>query len=172
MFSISAEVCRLRAIEPSDVELMYLWENDVDVWRVSGTLAPVSRERLVRFVEEQNYDIYATRQMRLVIESSGVAVGTLDVFDFDPQNLRFGIGVLIYDSSNRRRGYARCAIEAIKRYATTTLGVRQIWANIAADNSASITLFESCGFERCGVRREWIKRGAGFIDEFEYQCLL
>lgn len=172
MFSISAEECRLRAIEPSDVELMYLWENDVDVWRVSGTLAPVSRERLVRFVEEQNYDIYATRQMRLVIESGGVAVGTLDVFDFDPQNLRFGIGVLIYDSSNRRRGYARCAIEAIKRYATTMLGVRQIWASIAADNSASIALFESCGFERCGVRREWIKRGAGFIDEFEYQCLL
>ena len=171
MLNIDAGICRLRAVEPSDLELMYLWENDPDVWRVSGTLAPISRERLARFIEEQSYDIYATRQMRLIIEVEGVMVGTVDVCDFDPQNLRFGIGVLVYASDNRRCGYAKAAIEAVKRYGEQTLFVRQIWASVAADNDASIALFEACGFERCGVRREWLRRTAGFVDEIEFQYL-
>ena len=172
MFELQSDKCTLRALEPSDIELVYLWENDPEVWRVSGTIAPISRERIARFIEEQNYDLYATRQMRLIIEREGIAIGTLDVVDFDPQHLRFGIGILIYGTSNRRQGYARSAIEAIKRYGCEHLGIHQIWATIAADNISSISLFENCGFTHCGTRREWLRRGDTFIDELEYQCLL
>ena len=49
--------CRLRALEPSDIELIYLWENDPEVWRVGGTTAPLSYQRIAQFVEEQNYDL-------------------------------------------------------------------------------------------------------------------
>lgn len=163
---------RLRALEPSDLELLYLWENDPDVWRVSGTLAPISRERLARFIEEQNYDIYATRQMRLIIEAEGITIGSLDIFDFDPTHRRFGIGILIYDKNNREKGYAKEAIMSAIDYGRNTLNLKQIWANIAIDNIASIALFESCGFKQSAHRREWINRGGEFIDELEYQLLL
>ena len=43
---------------------MYLWENDPEVWRVGGATAPLSLERIAQFVEEQSYDLYATKQMR------------------------------------------------------------------------------------------------------------
>lgn len=172
MFELRGDMCRLRALEPSDLELVYLWENDPEVWRVSGTTAPISRERLARFIEEQSYDLYATRQMRLVIEHEGIAIGTLDILDFDPHHRRFGIGILVYDPNDRRRGYAREVISLIKEYARTTLGLRQIWATIAADNTPSIALFESSGFELSGRRREWLRRGTEYVDELEYQCLL
>jgi diamine N-acetyltransferase len=172
MLNIDAGACRLRALEPSDIELMYIMENDPEVWRVSGTLAPISRERIAAFIEEQNYDIYATRQMRLVVEAEGVAVGTVDIFDFDPQHLRFGVGVLIYAQENRRRGYARAALEAVAGYAREVLGLKQIWASVASDNEASEALFESLGFERCGLRRDWLRRGAEYVDVYEYQLLL
>lgn len=164
-------ICHLRAVEPSDLELMYLWENDREVWRVSGNTAPLSRERLAQFIEEQNYDIYATRQMRLIIEAEGSAVGTLDIFDFDPQHLRFGIGILIYAQEDRRRGYAHAAIESLKEYARDTLGVKQIWAGVAENNRASISLFEGCGFELCGTRRAWLRTADGYIDQREYQFI-
>lgn len=164
--------CLLRAMEPYDVEQLYIWENDPEVWRISGSTAPLSRERLMRFIEEQSYDIYATRQMRLVVECEGVAVGSLDIFDFDPQHLRFGVGILIYDPSHRRQGYARSVIEQVKLYGRETLGVHQIWANVAADNVASRQLFEQCGFEQCGCRREWLRRGETFVDEIEYQYII
>lgn len=164
--------CRLRAMEREDVELLYMWENDPQVWRVSGAVAPVSRERLLNFIEEQTYDLYATRQMRLVVEVNGVAVGSVDIFDFDPQHLRFGIGVLIYAPEDRRRGYAREAIDQLKEYALGTLNLKQIWATVAEDNVASRALFEACGFELCGQRRAWLNRSGEFVDELEYQCLL
>ena len=172
MQSIVGDKCTLRALEPSDLELLYLWENDTEVWRVSGSCAPVSRERLQHFIEEQNYDIYATRQMRLIIESDGMAIGSLDIIDFDPQNSRFGIGILIYAAENRRMGFARSAIEAIKKYGSTTLFVNQIWASVAEDNKPSIELFLSCNFEQCGLRKAWLRRTEGYVDELEFQCLL
>ena len=165
--------CHLRALEPADVDMLYLWENDPEVWRVSGTTAPLSLERIAQFVEEQSYDLYATRQMRLVIECEGVAVGTLDIVEFDPQHLRFGIGILIYAPEARRKGYAHAAIDAIAEYARNTLALKQIWASVAADNAASIALFEGCGFTRCGTRTSWLRRADGcYTDQHEYQLLL
>ena len=164
--------CRLRALEPSDIELMYLWENDPEVWRVGGTTSPLSLQRLAQFVEEQSYDLYATKQMRLIIEAEDIAVGTLDIVDFDPQHLRFGIGILVYAPELRRKGYAHAAIEAIKTYARDTLALKQIWASVAADNPASIALFEGCGFELCGRRKAWLRRHDGYTDQLEYQCIL
>lgn len=163
---------QLRAIEPSDLEVLYLWENDPDVWRVSGTLAPVSRDRLARFISEQCYDLYATRQMRLIVDVDGVMVGSVDIFDFEPLHRRFGIGILIYADEHRRRGYASRVIELIKEYARTTLDLKQIWVTIDEDNPASIALFENCGFRLSARRKEWINRSGKFIDELEYQCLL
>lgn len=110
--------------------------------------------------------------MRLIVESQGMAIGTLDIIDFDPQNSRFGIGILIYANENRRMGFARSAIEAIKEYGRTTLFVNQIWASVAEDNIASLELFRGCGFEECGRRKAWLRREGGYIDEIEFQCLL
>lgn len=163
---------QLRALEPSDLEVLYIWENDPDVWRVSGTLSPISRERLAHFIEEQSYDIYTTRQMRLIIEAEGMIVGSLDIFDFDPQHRRLGIGILIYEDDYRRKGYAKEVITEVVKYGRSTLDLKQIWVTIAADNIASIALFESCGFTKCAHRKEWLNRGGEFIDELEYQLIL
>ena len=165
------EKISLRAIEPSDLELLYLWENDADVWRVSGTMAPLSRDRLARFISEQCYDIYATRQMRLIIDVDDVAVGSVDLFDFEPLHRRLGLGILIYADEHRRRGYASRVIDMIKEYARNALDLKQIWVTIDEDNPASIALFESCGFVLSARRKEWINRAGRFIDELEYQFI-
>lgn len=172
MFKLDTPICRLRALEPQDVDLLYVWENDVEVWRVSGTIAPLSYERIARFVEEQSYDLNTTRQMRLIVEVEGRAVGSVDIFDFEPQHQRFGLGVLIYAQDDRRCGYARAAIDAVVEYARDVLGLRQVWAMIAVDNAPSIALFESLGFVRCAHRRDWLRRGREFVDVYDYQLLL
>lgn len=172
MFKLDTPICRLRALEPQDVDLLYVWENDVEVWRVSGTIAPLSYERIARFVEEQSYDLNTTRQMRLIVEVEGRAVGSVDIFDFEPQHQRFGLGVLIYAQADRRCGYARAAIGAVVEYARDVLGLRQVWAMIAVDNTPSIALFESLDFVRCAHRRDWLRRGREFVDVYDYQLLL
>lgn len=168
---MKAHNIRLRALESADLELLYLWENDPEIWRVSETISPLSRERLAALIRDQVYDLYATRQMRLMIDVDDVAVGCVDLFNFEPLHRRFGVGILIYAEEHRRKGYAREAIEQVKDYARNTLDLKQIWVNIDEDNPASIALFESCGFVLSARRKEWINRAGKFIDELEYQYI-
>lgn len=165
------ENIRLRALEPADLELLYLWENDPEIWRVSATIAPMSREVLSKLISDQKYDLYASRQMRLMIDVDNVSVGCVDLFNFEPLHRRFGVGILIYADEHRRRGYASRVIEQVKDYAHNILDLKQIWVNINEDNPASIALFESCGFVLSARRKEWINRAGKFIDELEYQYI-
>jgi len=125
--NIEGRICRLRALEPRDLDAMYEWENDTEAWRASGTAAPFSRHVLSRLIDEQRFDIYATRQLRLVIEPAepvapigpdcadgrGAAVGAVDLFEFDPQNQRAGVGIIVA-SPCRRRGFAADALASYK----------------------------------------------------------
>ncbi len=170
---LKGRIVRLRAVEPEDVEAMYRWENDPAVWRVSGTLAPFSRHSLMKFVEEQQYDVYRTRQLRLIIENpGGTAVGTLDLFEFDPQNRRAGVGILIYDASQRGRGYASDALAALAEYAREILGLHQLWCDVGADNEASLRLFERAGFVSAGRKRDWTLTPEGFRDLLTLQLIM
>lgn len=163
----------LRAVEPEDIDTMYVWENDPEVWRVSGTLAPFSRHVLSEFIEQQRYDIYRTRQLRLMIVGpEGGAVGTLDLFDFEPQHRRAGVGILVYDASQRCKGYASDALDALTEYARKVLGLHQLWCNIDTGNRASIALFRKAGFTDAGIRREWNRTPDGYRDELLLQRII
>ncbi|MBQ2415232.1 MAG: GNAT family N-acetyltransferase [Alistipes sp.] len=169
--NIEATICRLRALEPEDLELMYGWENDMQIWRVSGTVAPFSRHVLSRLIEEQQFDIYATRQMRLVIEHDGQAVGAVDLFEFDPHNRRAGVGIIV-DSQHRAQGLGHDALKALEQYARQTLHLHQLWCSITVDNEASLKLFRKAGYVECGLRREWILTSDGALDEILMQKIL
>ena len=170
--NIEGNLCRLRALEPEDLDAMYGWENDTDSWRVSGTVAPFSRHVLSRLIDEQQFDIYATRQMRLVIESlDGSAVGAIDMFEFDPQNLRAGVGIIVAPPY-RNQGFALDALQTLERYVRDVLRMHQLWCSIGADNEASLALFRKAGYAECGRRKEWILTSTGAIDEVLMQKIL
>lgn len=163
----------LRPLEPEDLELLYQWENDSRIWPVSNTLAPFSRFVLRQYIEESHRDIFEAKQLRLIIQNEDKkAVGAIDLFDFDPYHQRAGIGILIYAEADRQQGYAADALSLMCRYASETLGLHQLYANIGANNPASVSLFEKCGFERCGTKKDWLKAGTSRVDEFIYQRIL
>ena len=171
--NLEGRTTRLRALEPGDIDLMYAWENDTAVWSVSGTLAPFSRHTLERFIQEQQFDIFQTRQQRLVIETlGGIPVGALDFFELDPINRRAGIGILIHDDALRGKGYASDVVETACRYACEVLNLHQLWCNVGADNEASLRLFRSAGFTQIGVKRDWLWRPDGYHDEVMLQKML
>lgn len=171
--TLEGKLVRLRALEPEDIELLYTWENDPSVWGVSGTLAPFSRHTLQRFLDEQRFDIYATRQQRLVIETlEGHAVGLLDLFEFDPADLRAGVGILIHATADRRQGYASDALQLLDSYAREVLGLHQLWCNVGTDNAASQALYHRAGYVVCGHKREWRRTAEGWCDELLLQKIL
>jgi len=164
---------KLRPIEPDDIELLYQWENNMEIWNVSNTKTPYSKYILAEYLKESAKDIYETKQLRLIIQNENSApVGAVDLFDFDPYHMRAGIGILIHGTENRNHGYGSDALNAIFGYAAEVLGLKQLYANIAASNELSIHLFEKTGFEKTGIKKNWLKTLAGWEDEVLLQKFL
>ena len=92
---MESELIRLRALEPEEVNIRYKWENDTELWKVSNTVAPFWKHMLRQYNENQQRDIYETRQSWLTIESKadGKPVGPIDPFELDPYNCRPGVGM-------------------------------------------------------------------------------
>ena len=163
----------LRPIEPEDIDLLYKWENDIAIWEVSNTRTPFSMHVLAQYLKEAAKDIYETKQLRLIIENeNGKPVGAIDLFDFEPYHLRGGVGILIHNKTDRNKGYATDALQALSNYAFEILGLKQLFANITSDNTGSISLFEKAGFVQVGVKKEWIKTVSGWKDEVLLQKFL
>ncbi len=174
MISLAGNSVCLRALEPEDVDILYTWENDPRVWSVSETLAPFSRETLREFIENQRYDIYRTRQMRLIISrvDDGRPVGMIDLFDFDPVNLRAAVGVVICDERDRRKGYASEALDLLIDYSSEILNLHQLYCSVYSDNISSSQLFIGKGFVQAGIRRDWLRCDNGWRDEILFQKIL
>lgn len=165
----------LRAVEPGDVDLLYDWENRMELWPVSNTLAPFSKAQLARYVKNAALDVFQTRQLRLMIDAHKVhevpvTVGMIDLFDFDPFHNRAGVGIMV-NQEWRGRGVAASALKLFMAYAYSTLGLHQLYCHISESNAASIKLFESAGFTLVGVKQEWLKTSRGYEDELMFQCL-
>jgi diamine N-acetyltransferase len=147
---------KLRAMEPSDIDLMYEWENDPETWIYSNTQTPFSRFYLEQYIISSHCDIYSEKQLRLMIVApSGETAGCVDLFEFDPKNRRAGVGILIA-KGHRGKGYASETIDIIIKYAKHILALHQLFCNIASNNKISLNLFKKKGFELAGTKKQWI----------------
>lgn len=164
---------QLRALEPEDLDFLYKVENNETLWEVSNTLQPYSKYVLKKYLENAHQDIFEAKQLRLVIcrQTDEAPIGLIDLYDFEPQHGRTGLGIVIAEVAERGRGAAKEAIELLKGYAFDHLGIHQLFASISEDNEASISLFEALGFVKTGVRKQWLKAGEGFKDEYFYQLI-
>ncbi len=168
---LEGENISLRALEPEDLDLFYKWENDSSVWKISQTYKPFSKFLLKRYLENAHQDIFTVKQLRLMIEKDGVAIGTIDLFDYEPMHARAGLGIWIVQDSNRRQGYAKEALRLTIEYAFFKLQLNQLYCNISANNQASINLFSALDFVLIGVKKKWNKSPNGWQDELMFQLL-
>ena len=162
---LSNDNITLRALEPTDLDTLYRWENDTALWSVSDTAAPYSREALWHYLQEYTGDIYAQRELRLMIVQTqdDTPLGTVDFFHFDPLNNRAELGLYIA-AEYRGQGLGRQALDLLTAYARDHIGLRQIYVYIALDNEPCLDLFETYGYRRVGVLHSWVKRGSRYND--------
>lgn len=162
----------LRAVEPEDLELLYRYENTPELWTVGSTLAPYSRKQIYDYVANYSADIYAERQLRLMITDAelGLTVGTVDLTDFSPADMRAQVGILI-DEPYQRMGFGQAALEELVKYCETTLQLHQVYALVPITNTASMALFRKCGFKTAGKLRSWLRRSGAYVDVVVVQKL-
>lgn len=162
---------RLRALEPEDAAMLYELENDTGLWTVGDTTAPYSLATLQEYIAANTNDIYADRQLRMVIDVCGHAAGCADLFHFNPINRRAEVGIALLPSW-RGKGYGRASLRQLASFAAEHLDMSQLYAIVATGNAAALSTFSSCGFNTAGVLRSWIMRGGKSQDAAILQKML
>ena len=172
MIILHGEKVRLRDLEPEDLDFLYTTENDTNFWKVSNTQVPFSRFLLKQYIENSYQDIYEAKQLRLIIEEikNNKAIGMIDLFDFNPQHHRAGIGILVH-KKYQKNGFASDALSIFIHYCFKVLNLHQIFANIISDNKQSIALFSGFNFKKIGEKKDWLFFNGAFKDEFIFQLI-
>ena len=172
MVNLVGDKVILRALEPIDLDILYNTENNTDFWNVSDTITPFSKHILKQYIAESHRDIYDAKQLRLAICLQNQSViGFIDLFDFNPQHRRAGIGLVIIDSANRAKGYAKDALKILIDYSFSVLQLHQLYCNITEDNTASLKLFKSVGFTQIGIKKDWVHNSGSYKSVLMFQIL-
>ncbi len=162
---LQGDTVLLRAVEPEDLDFLYLCDNDASVWHDGATVAPYSRALLHEYIHQYTADIYRDRQLRLVITlaQTGERIGIADLYDYEPRHNRAGVGIYIIPAM--RRHHLGCdALSALCRYAFRFLHLHQLYAMTRVDNAASRALFARCGFVQIATLPQWVYGEQGYTD--------
>ncbi len=172
MQKLKGKHINLRALEPEDLQFLFAIENNEDFWEVSHTQTPFSRFVLKQYLENSHLDIYEAKQLRLIIEdnNSKKPIGMVDLFDFNPQHKRAGIGILI-NPKEQQKGFASEALQILINYSFSFLQLHQLYANITVDNKKSLQLFTKHNFKQIGIKKDWLFSLNTYKDEISFQLI-
>lgn len=154
----------LRKVKPSDAETILKWENNTHHWEVTNTKEPYSRNDIENFVNQEQ-DIVLNNQLRLMICYNDISVGCVDLFDYEAEKQKAGVGVLI-EEQFRNKGFARRALSLLEVYCRNELNIVHLFCNIQINNTASIRLFEKSGFNFIYEAELYGKK----VNYYEKQC--
>jgi diamine N-acetyltransferase len=163
---------KLRAVEPEDLDVLYLIENDPELWDVGVTNVPYSRFVLHEYIANISGNIYADGQVRLVVcNAEGETVGMVDLINFNPRHNRAEVGIVI-QKPYQNKGYGMAALSRLIHYSRTILHLHQLYALVSVNNTKSMRTFEEIGFQRDAELADWLYDGTQYHTAIVMQYFL
>ena len=162
---------KLRAVEPEDLDLMYIIENDTELWPVGQNSVPFSHFALKQYIAENSNDFFHDRQLRLAIETSDTdCVGFVDLQHYDPRHHRAEVGIVVV-REKQRQGIATEALQLLSSYVSRHLGIHQLYALVPETCKASQALFRRCGYKETATLQEWLYTPEGWLSVKVFQLV-
>ncbi|MGN0232950.1 MAG: GNAT family N-acetyltransferase [Bacteroidaceae bacterium] len=166
------EAVILRAIEPEDLEVMSLVENDTRLWDCIDTTVPYSTFLLKEYIRRTSCNFYEDREVRMAIAlPDGLAVGFIDLRDYEPRHLRAEVGIVLMPEY-QHLGLARRALSLLVEYSSRVLHLHQVYAYVQSANHQALRLFKAVGFRQTASLPQWTRCVDGWCDVVVLQMLL
>jgi RimJ/RimL family protein N-acetyltransferase len=151
-----------RAWERSDIESLFKWLNEPEVFRYLGDSFPCkSLEEVESYYEERKTQPY--RYMILDVEEE-TAIGTCRLFNIDWKSRCCELSILIGETTYWGRGYGTDAVELLKDIAFRGLGLNRLELYCFADNLRAVSLYKKCSFQNEGVLRQKGMISGSYVD--------
>ena len=161
----------LRQVEERDLERLKNWRN-------SPTIRPSLRQfTLLNAINQKKWleslhARYLPEHIIFVIESkAGLLLGACGLTYINWKEGHTDVTIYIGDKDWQGKGIATEALQRLMKYGFEELRLHRLFAVIFGYNSASIKLFEKCGFKYDGVHREARFWDGRYWDEIIYSVL-
>lgn len=135
----------LRSLEKEDLDFLLTLENNTSIWEVSGTTQAYTEKKIANYIKNAKQDIAIAEQYRYVIDYKGIAIGCIDLYDYNWEKKMAGVGIVVTDAY-RKKGYAKQALLQLIDYSWNQLHLEQLYSKIMPKNKSSIALFSRVGF--------------------------
>lgn len=145
---MEGERVTLRTIRSADYSFIERQLNDPAIRTQAGVPFPWPEAKVAAFVEEAD----DTEQFLICRDDS--AIGHVVLTDLDTQARTAELGWIVITPEEQGNGYATDAGRLVLDHAFDDRGLHKVWAQVNADNTASIRLLETLDFEREGVLRD------------------
>jgi len=155
-------------IEKNDMEYLYQWFSDIEFLKYYDYVSPVpqSEEEVNKTFSEYNYNeesiVFA---VKLLADDKIIGIAGFDdiVKCNEVATLFVGIGNI----ASRGKGYGKESLNLLLNYGFSVMKLHRIQLNVLEFNVPAIKLYESAGFKREGVFREFV-----FRDNLRYNLFL
>ena len=155
---IAGDKVILRAVEEQDREMLPKLIQSQEMPKLAGGYGgSVSYEHQLNWLRSESDSSGNIRSIIAEKENPSVGLGIIILSNVDLKNGEAEIFVKLMKSV-RGKGYGEDAVRAIISYATQELGLRHIYSNILECNTASLRLFEKCGFWQEGTHKSKIHK--------------
>ena len=147
----------IRAIEPSDIDEVLKYWNDLKFRRLLGPPIPWSRRYLENWLEKRaSADPWDDKMMELAITDkvNGDFLGFVHLEDIKRPHSRAEFGISIQNPAHQSKGYGTDATRVMLWVGFNILGLHSIYLDTMEDNERAIHTYEKVGFKRVGILRE------------------
>nr|WP_199045317.1 GNAT family protein [Dyella sp. ASV24] len=155
---IKGKLVTLRAIERCDLPRLNEWANDPEIQgMLGGWHFPTSlHDQEVWYAA---LSCQSLNQRFAVEDPDGNLIGTASLVSIDWKNRNAFHGLLIGDTTARRKGYGVDVVMALMRYAFDELGLYRLDTDIIEYNENSLRLhIDKCGWQKEGSLAGWYYR--------------
>lgn len=165
---IKGEKVSLVQLTEGDIDEIYRQVSQSDEQNFSslGAAIPLNLQYIKKVATAENNFSSLKDYIELGIkENSNKIVGTIGLGPIDMKNNNLILGLSIYDSKNRGKGFGSEAITLATDFAFLELNVHRVYLGCFNFNEKAAVLYERLGFKLEGVNRSFVYRNGNYYDE-------
>ncbi len=160
----------LRPATPDDIISHHTWFVQSEPQTQTCRAFPFrSASETAEAYKKKEKDAFEQR-FAIVRKNDKMLVGTISFFDYNNLNRSAELGLLI-DPDERKNGFAKDALKTLINYLFRHRDLYKVYAQTWAENTGSVKLLESIGFNRDGVLRNHHFYDGEFSADYIYSLL-
>lgn len=159
---------RLRALERDDLEALFAWWNDPDLWTLIGSRKRISGfEELEAWFEGELEKTGPQEGRTFAIDGpKGDLLGTVWYGSYEASDRQATVGLYLGNAESRGSGMGTDALRTLLTYLFDELGLHKARLYVHVENVPAVAVYDKLGFVEEGRLREHRYYGGRFNDFF------